>query len=597
MTVESATSPLSHRRGSGLRSQFMMHRALIAVVMALVLVAPAHRASAAPPDTAPTDTVVSGAAVPDSSSTTAPPEPAPSLPAADEVDPPPTDVDDTVVDAPSERVAIPPSVRSSDIPLGSVVIAVLVLGAFGVAALVLVRRQPQGRFRRDVMTGSVAPATDEPPPSATRAPTGSAAGVDGADGADRQRSTHDTATLDFLVGLGQALIDAGDAVSHVESTLRAVARVNGIDGLGVIVLPTALFVSVPGDDDVLTEVSVAGRTPLRLDQVDDVLTLVADSEQGVIDAEEGQRRLQEIRSAPPPYPHRVALLGYVCSTVGLAAILRAPLLELALAAVLGLVVGWFRLATRRLSVSFQPFVPLVAAAAVATLVFGLGRVVDDLQTFPLLVSPLITFLPGALLTIGVLELATGQNVSGVSRLASGAMQLVLLSLGLVAGSELVGVPAGDLGSSLGGPVGAFVPWIGVGVFGIGAVWFNGARSSARIWIVLVLYVAYAGQVIGGLFFGSALSSFFGALAMTPVALIAARQRSGPTPLVMFLPGFWILVPGALGLDGVTQILGTGVAGGALVTTVTSMVGISLGILLGLLLAATDPERPWAHARR
>ena len=479
----------------------MMHRALITVVMALVLVAPAHGASAATPDTPPTDTAVSGAAVPDSSSTTAPPEPAPSLPASDEVDPPPTDVDDTAVDAPTERVAVPPSVRSSDIPLGSVVIAVLVLGAFGVAALVLVRRQPQGRSRRDVMTGSVAPAMDEPPTPATRAPMGSAAGVDGA---GRQRSTHDTATLDFLVGLGQALIDAGDAVSHVESTLRAVARVNGIDGLGVIVLPTALFVSVPGDDDVLTEVSVAGRTPLRLDQVDDVLTLVADSEQGIIDAEAGQRRLQEIRSAPPPYPHRVALLGYMCSTVGLAAILRAPLLELALAAVLGLVVGWFRLATRRLSVSFQPFVPLVAAAAVATLVFGLGRVVDDLQTFPLLVSPLITFLPGALLTIGVLELATGQNVSGASRLASGAMQLVLLSLGLVAGSELVGVPAGDLGSSLGGPVGAFVPWIGVGVFGIGVVWFNGARSSARIWIVLVLYVAYAGQVIGGLFFGSAL---------------------------------------------------------------------------------------------
>ncbi len=292
----------------------------------------------------------------------------------------------------------------------------------------------------------------------------------------------------------------------------------------------------------------------------------------------------------------MALLGYVCSTVGLAAVLRAPWLELVLAAVLGVVVGSFRLSTRRLSPAYQPFVPLVAATVVSTLVLGLGRVLDDLETFPLLVSPLITFLPGALLTIGVLELATGQNVSGVSRLASGAMQLVLLALGLVAGSELVGVPGGDLGDTLDGPVGSIVPWVGIGVFGAGVVWFNGARASARIWIVVVLYVAYSGQVIGGLFFGSALSSFFGAVAMTPVAIIAARQRSGPTPLVMFLPAFWILVPGALGLDGVASIIGAGSGMDALVTTVTSMVGISLGILLGLLLAAKDPERPWARTQ-
>jgi uncharacterized membrane protein YjjB (DUF3815 family) len=69
--------------------------------------------------------------------------------------------------------------------------------------------------------------------------------------------------------------------------------------------------------------------------------------------------------------------------------------------------------------------------------------------------------------------------------------------------------------------------------------------------------------------------------------------------VTFLPAFWILVPGALGLEGVSRLLGDGgTAGtGTLVTTVTSMVGISLGILLGLTLVADDPERPWARTRR
>ena len=291
-------------------------------------------------------------------------------------------------------------------------------------------------------------------------------------------------------------------------------------------------------------------------------------------------------------------MGHVCATVGLAAILRATWVEVVLAALLGVVVGAFRLWTRRLSSSYQPFVVLVAATAVSTSVFALTRVMDDLLTFPLLIAPLATFLPGGLLTIAVFELATGQIVSGASRLASGGLQLVLLALGIVAGSQLVGVPAGDLGSTTGGTVAVLTPWIGVAVFGVGLVWFYGARSSARVWILLVMYVAYAGQVIGGLFFGSALSAFFGALAMTPVAVLAARRPNAPSPLVTVLPGFWLLVPGALGLDGVTRLFGAGgvAATGVLVTTVTSMVGVSLGVLLGLLLLASDPERPWSEKR-
>jgi hypothetical protein len=31
------------------------------------------------------------------------------------------------------------------------------------------------------------------------------------------------------------------------------------------------------------------------------------------------------------------------------------------------------------------------------------------------------------------------------------------------------------------------------------------------------------------------------------------------------------------------------------TTATSMVGVSLGILLGLLLVASDPEHPWSES--
>ncbi len=178
------------------------------------------------------------------------------------------------------------------------------------------------------------------------------------------------------------------------------------------------------------------------------------------------------------------------------------------------------------------------------------------------------------------------------------MQLVLLAIGILAGARLVGVPGGDIRGGGEGVVAVMGPWLGVALFGVGVARFYGARRATLTWILVVLYASYAGQVIGGLFFGSALSAFFGAVAMTPVALFAARQRSGPAPLVTFLPGFWLLVPGALGLEGVTRIIGDegDVGLEVLVTTAISMVGISLGVLLGLVLSRTDPSRPWSIAR-
>ena len=47
-------------------------------------------------------------------------------------------------------------------------------------------------------------------------------------------------------------------------------------------------------------------------------------------------------------------------------------------------------------------------------------------------------LPGAMLTLGMVELAYGDMVSGSSRLITGFVQLVLLAFGLAVGAVLVG---------------------------------------------------------------------------------------------------------------------------------------------------------------
>ena len=61
-----------------------------------------------------------------------------------------------------------------------------------------------------------------------------------------------------------------------------------------------------------------------------------------------------------------------------------------------------------------------------------------------LVAPaLITFLPGATLTIATIELASDQIVSGASRLVWGVSQLLLLAFGVFVGLSLVGTVDAD----------------------------------------------------------------------------------------------------------------------------------------------------------
>ncbi len=79
---------------------------------------------------------------------------------------------------------------------------------------------------------------------------------------------------------------------------------------------------------------------------------------------------------------------------------------------LGLLVGVVEVAVRRFAPSFGVFLPVAAAFGVALAVFLLVDVLPELSVTTPLIAPLVIFLPGALLTTAVIELSTGQMISG-----------------------------------------------------------------------------------------------------------------------------------------------------------------------------------------
>jgi uncharacterized membrane protein YjjB (DUF3815 family) len=74
--------------------------------------------------------------------------------------------------------------------------------------------------------------------------------------------------------------------------------------------------------------------------------------------------------------------------------------------------------------------------------------------------------------------------------------------------------------------------------------------------------------------------------MTPVAHgVATIVPRAMPPRASFQPGFWLLVPGALGLVGLTRVAGDAGSAGAdqVAATVVSIFAVALGVLAGTLL--------------
>ena len=204
---------------------------------------------------------------------------------------------------------------------------------------------------------------------------------------------------------------------------------------------------------------------------------------GAVPPREGMDRLAAVLRQPARYGALGVIIGHTILTVGVTLVLMPALTNLLATAALGAAVGLLKVFNRDRPVLAVPL-PVIAATFVSALVFlGIERGLP-LEPLHALVPPLVSFLPGGMLTLGMVELAYGDMVSGSSRLVAGFVQLVLLALGLGAGAMLVGYTPQNLTDARPVQLAAewitWAPWLGVVVFGLGAyLHFSAPRALCR----------------------------------------------------------------------------------------------------------------------
>lgn len=404
-------------------------------------------------------------------------------------------------------------------------------------------------------------------------------------------------TRRLLAWLGTGLLAGGMPVHEVEEDVHEAALALGHDGIEVAASPNGLWVALRSGDATTFE-SVDGG--VRLDQLAEVTAVHAGLTSGVLSPTDALARLAVLRQRPHRYKAYGLPLGIFLIGTGVALVLTPAWSSVIFAAVISQVVtGLLMLSGRtHLVGTLMPFLAAFAAAVAAFGAAEAGLIDAPLWT---LVPPIAVLLPGALIVTGLTELSAGSMVAGTSRLAYGGTQLLLAALGVGAAVGVVGVPLSLINGQRPAELGLWAPLLGLLCVAVGISLLESVPPSLIPALLLTIVATVIAQELGrSMGQGLWLGAFLGACAASLVATLVEFVRPQVPRIVAFLPSFWLLVPGSLGLVSVAQIESSPTAGVLAAAEVLVIVAsIALGVLVGAGLAhpLRDIARRLSPARR
>jgi len=340
-------------------------------------------------------------------------------------------------------------------------------------------------------------------------------------------------------------------------------------------------------EDGLADITQVVRVPpgdvnlRRLCQVDEIADQVID---GRLDLAAGSRRLRAVGRTPHSAAYRAWLVvSYGVSAGSVAAILHTDWAGVAVATLIGLVIGLVYLASMG-----RPNIAAAAdalAALLATLIaIAIATFLVPVAVRSVVIASLIVLIPGMTLTTAVRELSSQHLISGTARMMGAFATLLKLAFGTVAATQLCAllgwVPVNDSAPSV--PV--WTAWVAVLACGFAfAVLFGSPRRYVPVVIASVV-LGYVCAQLGGIYVTPAFGVFVGGLVIGAASNVFARVMQRPGALVRE-PGIILLVPGSVGFRTLSFVFERDVRLGidTAITLITLLVAIVAGLLFGDLL--------------
>ncbi|GAB2493474.1 threonine/serine exporter family protein [Pseudoxanthomonas sangjuensis] len=326
----------------------------------------------------------------------------------------------------------------------------------------------------------------------------------------------------------------------------------------------------PGDNDLH-----------KLSEADRIAEEVANGRMSIA---QGHTALRGLDRKPTRRGRVAQVAAFGLASAAVAGLWRLPWLDIATAALIGLVIGVFAQLTEK-----RPRLQ-EASDAVSALVAGLLAVlvadfVAPLNLNTVIIASLIVLLPGMTLTNAVNELTSQHLVSGTARFAGAVSTVLKLTIGSMIAVSVARPLGLDPEVRALRPQPDWVEWASLVLAAYAfAVLFKAHRRDYP-WVMSAAIAGYLVSRYAGEAWGSGAGIFLSALAITMAGNLFARRARRPGALIR-LSGIIMLVPGSTSLRGLMNLVQQTGGESALLGALNIIMALVAGLLFGNLLMPT-----------
>ncbi len=384
----------------------------------------------------------------------------------------------------------------------------------------------------------------------------------------------------LILKLGRALQELGAPAHRLEAAMELVADKLGLAGQ-FFSSPTGLFAALGDGNRQHTYMIRAKNGDINLAKLSDINDVMVALSRDEVSVETALERVQRITDRPDTGHPLAVATAFAFTSAAVSIFLGGGWADLLASGAVGLVLGMLAvLAQRYVSIAraFEPLSAFLAALLAWLIAARTGLTHMQLNTL----AGLIILIPGLTFTVAVRELATGQLVSGSSRMAGAMVLFMTLGLGVWAGGEAGLALAGPIQTPPMQPLPEWLIYLALFPVSYGFVVLFKAHRRDFFWILLACYVSVFGLKLGHLWMDEKMAVSFAAFLVGCSGNLFSRLTLRTSSLLQ-MPGLMLLVPGSVGFKGLTAMLHNNVLEGIQIAFNAGITAVAL--TTGLLLAS------------
>lgn len=379
--------------------------------------------------------------------------------------------------------------------------------------------------------------------------------------------------IKFIMLTGKSLHRYGASADRIENALDLICQKLSISA-DFFSLPTGIFASFKSVDDEFTRMErlEPGKINLaKLYHVDQIVELVVDNKLSIND---GIEKVLEVLSDRPQYNNLLSTFSYALISLSICIFLDGSWIDAAASTLVGLFVGFFAESVKEERI--DSISEGINSFLVTLFSIGIGYYFQ-VNTNIVVLSALITLVPGLSVTMAIGELSSQNLTSGTARLLGASMILLKISFGVFIANQTMKY-FGML--SISPPLVEHAYYIVIPMLLLSAVGFSinfQARPNDIIWIILAAFISYYSSQVFTENLGPIAGVLFSGTIIGASSNIFSRIKNRPA-LIFLLPAIILLVPGSIGFQGLNLLFLEDMVQG--VSTIFKMTAVAIALVSG-----------------